>query len=200
MTTEQYFFQLLARNRLPHVDATMLARQGEKWFRRQVLQLTAIQRQELLRTGRQIRILPNTALGKLYFFQYFPKHEKTLPWYDVFPLVVPLRITRSSFMGINLHYLPPMLRARVMDLLYRFLLMPNESKPLPPRARFRAIRQLPLLRPCYKQYLYTHVRSPFVDIPVPYWDVVAFLPLHLFRKASADLVWAHSARIALSPP
>ena len=54
----------------------------------------------------------------MFMFIYDPKHKDTLPFYDTFPLVFPIEIYSDSFLGINLHYLPPVLRAKLMDALY----------------------------------------------------------------------------------
>ena len=52
--------------------------------------------------------------------------KEELPYYDRFPLVFPFKrgftrqraIESGSFLGLNLHYLHPRLRARLMDALY----------------------------------------------------------------------------------
>ena len=41
--------------------------------------------------------------GKLNMFFYDPKHKKTLPYYDTFPLVLPLETYNDGFLGLNLH-------------------------------------------------------------------------------------------------
>ena len=56
--------------------------------------------------------------GKLNMFFYDPKHKKKLPYYDTFPLVLPIEKYPDGFLGINMHYLPLPLRAKLMDALY----------------------------------------------------------------------------------
>jgi len=46
-------------------------------------------------------------LGKMYFFVYNPKHKITLPYYDMFPLVLPIERYSNGFLGINFHFLAP---------------------------------------------------------------------------------------------
>ena len=55
----------------------------------------------------------------LNFFRYNPKLASILPYYDVFPLVLPIQSARGGFLGINFHYLPYALRARLLDRLER---------------------------------------------------------------------------------
>ena len=46
---------------------------------------------------------------------YDAKHKATLPYYDGFPLILMLGPAKGGFMGLNLHYLPPVVRARLLD-------------------------------------------------------------------------------------
>ena len=50
-------------------------------------------------------------------FFYDPKHKDTLPYYDRFPLSVIIGPAKGGFYGLNLHYLPPVLRAKMLDAL-----------------------------------------------------------------------------------
>ena len=54
----------------------------------------------------------------MYTFFYDPKTKKDLPYYDRFPLIFKIKNVSGGFLGINMHYLPPQLRARLMDALY----------------------------------------------------------------------------------
>ncbi len=42
------------------------------------------------------------------------------PYYDSFPLVLPLETIKGGFMGLNFHYLPYILRFRLLERLQRF--------------------------------------------------------------------------------
>jgi len=48
---------------------------------------------------------------------YSPKFKSTLPYYDTFPLVLPLEMYSDGFLGINFHYLPIPLRMKLLDKL-----------------------------------------------------------------------------------
>ena len=39
-------------------------------------------------------------------FFYDPKFKQRLPYYDTFPLVLPLEPMKGGFIGLNFHYLP----------------------------------------------------------------------------------------------
>jgi hypothetical protein len=50
-----------------------------------------------------------------------PSSRRQLPYWDRLPLIFPIEIYPDGFLGINLHYLPPMYRAKLMDALYGIL-------------------------------------------------------------------------------
>ena len=53
-------------------------------------------------------------IGKMYIFTYDAKHKDTLPIWDSYPLVFPINFYSDGFLGINLHYLPPLARVAIM--------------------------------------------------------------------------------------
>ena len=83
------------------------------WYRDRA-RTTRIQPQTLIKSDRE-RLTSRVMIGRMYHFFYDPKHKKTLPYYDRFPLIFPFKSVRGGFLGINLHYLPLRLRAKLMD-------------------------------------------------------------------------------------
>ena len=53
-------------------------------------------------------------IGAMYMYFYDPKFKDQLPFYDTFPLVLPFGPAKGGFYGINVHYLPYLLRAKVL--------------------------------------------------------------------------------------
>ena len=51
--------------------------------------------------------------GDMYLYLYDPKTKDALPYYDTAPLVIPFRSAKGGFYGMNLHYLPPMMRMQL---------------------------------------------------------------------------------------
>ena len=96
-----------------------------KWFQDKVQGLSRPSVQKLLGDD-ALDPQGKSVIGEMYMYLYDPKLKKELPYYDRFPLVFPFKrgftrqraIEGGSFLGINLHYLPPQLRARLMDGLY----------------------------------------------------------------------------------
>ena len=85
-----------------------------QWYRNKIKEFGTPTQAQLLREGK-VTARPN--FGKLNLFVYDPKFKKTLPYYDTFPLVLPIDTFKGGFLGFNLHYLPINLRIRLLDRL-----------------------------------------------------------------------------------
>jgi len=133
--------------------------------------------------------------GYMYSFKYDPKHKKTLPYYDVFPLVFPAELYNDGFLGINFHYLPFNLRAKLMDALYTVVSdkrYDEETKILVSYDLLKSVSKFKTFKPTVKKYLYSYVKTPFLQITATEWDMALFLPMENFKKASAQEVWKDS--------
>ena len=85
------------------------------WYRQQVNKVaTGTTARQLFRQG---KLTGRPSVGRLNLFGYNPKLRKTLPFYDIFPLVLPVDTIPGGFIGMNFHYLPPMLRFKLLDRL-----------------------------------------------------------------------------------
>jgi hypothetical protein len=130
-------------------------------------------------------------IGRMYMFAYDPKHASTLPYYDRFPLVFPFKKLNDGFLGINLHYLPLILRAKLMDALYD--LVNNTSYDETTRLRLTydildRTSKFRYFKPCVKHYLNNMIDSRIIFIHPDEWEIALFLPLHRFRNATAAQV------------
>ena len=85
-----------------------------QWYRDKIKELGAPSSRKLIKDGKRSGA---PFYGRLNMFFYSPKHAKVLPYYDTFPLVLPLEKYSDGFLGINLHYLPISLRMRLLDRL-----------------------------------------------------------------------------------
>jgi hypothetical protein len=177
------------------------SRDARNWYRKKALEITSIDRRELMSSD-PARYRQSIELGRMYMFYYDPKHRKTLPYFDRLPLIIPIQHKADGFLGINLHYLPPIYRAQLMDALYGIinnLEFNNTTKIGSPGQRdlYRIMKVIPKMRnfkPCIKRYLKPYVRSRFVSIASTEWDIALGLPLAEFNKAPARQVWADSVR------
>lgn len=144
---------------------------------------------------KRIQSLSENSIGKLYSFTYDPKGKEELPFYDIYPLIFPIEYYSDSMLGINMHYLPPVLRAQLMDALYSTLNNTKMNKTTKLQISYSILKgasQFRYFKPCIKKYLFSHIRSNFIYISPDEWDIALFLPTQRFKKATIEQVWADS--------
>ena len=74
------------------------------WYKKKVADLS--NRISAARLMRDNKLKKAPSFNKLHFFRYDPKLKAILPYYDTFPLVMPIQSAPGGFLGINFHYLP----------------------------------------------------------------------------------------------
>lgn len=171
--------------------------QARDWFRETAQKIARINERELMR-GDTARLVTTPIIGQMYMYYYDPKHKETLAYYDRFPLVFPFRKVQGGFYGLNLHYLPPQLRARLMDGLYDYANNTRYDESTKIKMNYsllQSVSKLKFFEPCVKMYLDEHVRSRFMYIYPSEWDVALFLPTERFAKKSKTQVWAESKKM-----
>ena len=169
-------------------------KESMRWFRQRVSTLKRVNRTELMRDAKQRK---RQIFGDMYMMMYDPKHKQTLPYYDRFPLVIPVEPAKGGFYGLNLHYLPHTLRAQFLDQLYDR----TTNNKFDESTRFKLTYDLlkgisgkPFYKACYKHYLSSHVRSSFAKVDSADWEIAIFLPIESFKKSSLDSVWKESRK------
>ena len=165
------------------------------WFRRRVQNLK-VSRVGLIAQGPQRkRVLP---YGRMFNFQYDPKLKTVLPYYDRFPLCIPIQKAKGGFHGMNLHYLHPVIRAQFLDTLMDFASDQNFTIGTRMRLTYKMLKgstKLKWFKPCFKHYLSSHIKSPLLLIEPADWEIAIFLPTDSFRKVDASSVWGQSRKI-----
>lgn len=149
-----------------------------QWYRNRIKELGTPSQAQLIRDG---KITGRVNFGALNMFIYDPKLKNKLPYYDTFPLVLPIERYRDGFLGINFHYLPYALRARLLSRL-------------DPNANYSALKNVKLVKPTLKRYLNSNVRSRFRKLEEEDFMTAIMLPVQRFRKSSASKVWSDSRK------
>ena len=129
------------------------------------------------------RARATTVIGKMFFFEYDPKHKMKLPIYDRFPLVFPIERYSDGFLGLNLHYLSSDMRSSVLDELKEISSNKRFDENTKLRISYQLLSRTKLLgsvTPCIKRYLMGHVRSDFIEINATELEKVAQLPVQVF--------------------
>ena len=134
-------------------------------------------------------------IGGLYCYYYSAKTANELPYWDAFPLVIPLQRYNDGFLGLNLHYLPPRIRAGFMDKLLDRATLNENDDPVKIRISYDildATKRYKEFRPCLKRYLYNHIASKILKVQPNEWETAVFLPTQQFQKARSSEVWNDS--------
>lgn len=133
------------------------------------------------------RVLP----GKMYFYNYDPKLKEVLPFYDMFPLVIPIKKYSDGFLGLNLHYLPVKYRTILLDKLYDVFNNDKYDETSKLRISYNMLDGTTKYRefsPCVKRYLSSHINSRVIEIMPDDWEIVATLPIEKFIGAKKNTV------------
>jgi len=169
--------------------------EARNWLRQKAAEVRSVNPKATITQG---PFLTNRIItGNMYLFAYDPKTKEDLPYYDRFPLVFPFRKVKDGFYGINMHYLPPLLRAKLMDALYDTVNNDKMDETTRLRINYRILQSAAKFRffePCVKHYLNNHVKTRFLKVDPTQWDVALFLPLERFAKANKLKVYADSKK------
>lgn len=135
--------------------------------------------------------------GNMYMYVYDAKHKDTLPYYDQFPLCLPFDDIPGGFVGINLHYLPYLQRAKLLGELLRYTdnEIKDDSKLQIKWSILKNFGKFPQVQPSVKKYLNNHVKSRLFKINPHHWKAAIFLPTHEFVGASTQKVYTDSRKI-----
>lgn len=145
----------------------------------------------------RMRLKNSTIIGKMYFYYYDPKSKDSMPYYDRFPLVIPIERYSDGFLGLNLHYISPKQRIILLDKLSVFLNNDNYDETTKFRLRYHTLKNASRIfegTPCIKKYLYKNIDSRFLEIPAEEWDIAALIPYEYFIGATKNKVWTDSRK------
>ena len=171
--------------------------QSRMWYRDTASKFKTVNEKSLMR-GDTDRIRSQPTIGHMYMFYYDAKHKETLPYFDRFPMIFPYKKVKGGFMGINLHYLPHILRAKLMDSLYDISSNDLYDETTKLRLSYDILSgaaKYKWFKPCIKHYLTSQVRSRFLYVYPAEWDIALFLPLERFQGATKSKVWADSKKL-----
>lgn len=171
---------------------------ARNWYRETAQKVSRVRNQNTMIKSDPERRMTAPMPGSMYLFNYDPKWADELPYYDRFPLIFPYKKIKGGFYGLNLHYLPLQLRARLMDGLYELTNNTRYDETTKLKMSYEMLQgaeKLRFFKPCIKQYLDSHVRSQFMYIYPSEWDIALFLPTESFAKKSKTQVWADSKRM-----
>src|SRR5688572_15481224 len=162
------------------------------WFRNEIKKLRNVDGNEIMAANPERHLRGNKLgkkdLGKMLMFYYDPKWKHKLPYYDRFPLIIPIPHNKGPkyFMGLNLHYLSPYQREKFFASLYRQtgrnLARTKYAGGITPDIILKGSVSLAASKPSLKLYLYPHVRSRFQVVPPEEYFFAIHLPPARFGR------------------
>lgn len=182
------------------IDITRSRYRSNAWFMNQtklLAQMRWITPRRLIMKGGEQPPRAKPKLGFMNLFFYDAKHKDTLPYWDKFPLCMPISLTQDGFIGLNFHYLPSRPRAIVLSHLVKYANNTNYDETTKIKVSWQLIKSvanLKIAQNCVKHYLWKHVQSPFRQVSIDDYGLIALLPCHQFVGASVAKVWADSMR------
>ena len=196
-----YIFDRIQKRAFTQGITPSVKRNSRNWFRTAASNTTANPSRMIRSSSERLTTIP--LIGRMYLFQYDPKGKATLPYYDRYPLIFPIGSGRTggrassggSFIGINMHYLPIPLRARLMDALYDTATNDILDETTRLRISYNVLNQASkykFFRPCIKKYLISHVRTKFFYIEPSEWEMALFLPLDRFVGSNKNAIYRDS--------
>ena len=160
-----------------------------QWYRDKIAEFGKPGAMDLIRDGKRNN---KPFFGRLNMFFYDPKLKAKLPYYDTFPLVLPLEPYSDGFLGINLHYLPMTLRLQLLDNLVDYSNNTKFDESTRLAVDYSKLKKLSIIKPTLKRYLAGRVKTQFRRIDADEFTVAALLPVQRFKKASAAEVYKDS--------
>jgi hypothetical protein len=143
------------------------------------------------------RLKTTSMIGRMYFYFYDPKTKDSMPYYDRFPLVIPIERYNDGFLGLNLHYIHPKHRMILLDKLSETMSNDTYDEKTKLKINYRylaAASRIFEANPCIKRYLFTQIESRFLEITADEWDIAAMLPVESFVGATTSKVYADSRK------
>lgn len=167
---------------------------ARQWLRAKVNELKPTPA-ALMRDRQRLR--DKSFIGKMYFYFYDPKTKDSMPYYDRFPLVIPIERYPDGFLGLNLHYIHPRQRITLLDKLSETASNNRFDENTKLRLNYEYLTAASTAfeaMPCIKRYLFTNIQSRFLEITADEWDIAALLPTETFVGATTSKVYADSRK------
>lgn len=136
-------------------------------------------------------------VGNIITFKYNPVGVETLPYYDMFPMVLVLKFVTGGFIGLNFHYLNPRQRAVFMDRLMQFQKYSRATETVTINIKYEMLvnnLKLRYYKPCIKRYRTNNISKMVYTILPEEWEIAMFLPTENFVGKKKTNVWLESSK------
>jgi len=169
------------------------SKEAQTWFRNKARGVD-VNMNTMIKDSRLVK-KSRPRVGDMFMYHYDPKHRKTLPYYDAFPLTIMVQQAPGGFYGLNLHYLPLRQRAIFLDRLTEIANNQKYDETTRLKLNYGLLKQAgkyKYFKPCFKHYLTSQIDSDIMKVEASEWDIAIFLPTERFQGASKSQVWKDS--------
>ena len=191
------FEKIASMNKVGPVDTTAV-NEARAWYLNNTKKLGDITKSTLAADkNRLVNNMNKFSIGRMYMFYYDAKYKDELPYWDRFPLVFPIEMYPDGFLGMNLHYISPLARAKLLDALYSTINNNKNDDTTKLNINYKILKgasQFSYFKPCVKRYLYSHVRSRYFYITPAEWDTTILFPTEQFVGANKSKVYKDSSK------
>jgi hypothetical protein len=177
-------------------------RQSIQWFQTQIKSLMRSSYQQKVLMGETSRMTISPVPGRMYLYKYDAVTKEDLPYWDAFPCIFYIdKFTKNGhkyWYGLNLHYLPPDLRLKLLINLYDVANNDRFDATTRLKITYETLMRLSKSKNlgadfAFKMYKDEGLQSRFLEVSASAWPMVALLPVEAFQKASKQKVW-HDAK------
>ena len=184
-------------------DPRYTPKRSVDWFKSKIALLggnSPSAKMELLETTKELQtnmFFP----GAMHIFKYDPKFKEELPFYDTWPCSLIFGVEGDRATGVNFHYLSYDIRGKLYDKLSLIANQYHNNRQQVLRMNWKLlsnVSKFPEVRPAVKSYLYSHIRSRIIKVPVEDWKTALLMPIESFAKKSQAYVARNSGQIIRS--
>jgi len=147
---------------------------------------------KLMREG---KLNGRPSAGRMNMFVYDAKTKAKLPYWDAFPLVLPVDTFRGGFVGLNFHYLPYGVRFKLLEQLQSYASNGKFDSSTKLQVGYSNLKGQSIIKPAVKKYLWRQVRSNFRRIDVDEMAIACYLPVADFQGSTLGRVFAAARRV-----
>ena len=187
-----------------HRADTQSSEEAFTWYKQNIRHLMDLRPYDIVDTERQNLIGYRVAsrnhflwIGRLFFLFYDPKGKDTLPYYDKFPLVMPITTYKNGFLGLNFHYLSPHHRTILLERLLSLRNNQEMNETTRIRLKYSILKNTAKYKhhkPTIKRYLASNIKGRLLPVEPENWMTSILLPVAQFVKAKDQTVWGESKR------
>ncbi|CAL9998302.1 DNA end protector [Vibrio phage K567] len=118
--------------------------------------------------------------GNMYVFAYDAKTKAKLPYWDKFPCVVCLGVSKGYMLGLNLHYIPPKEREKFMERILRYANTKTVSNKTKLIIDWGRVKNMKFSKHMVKLYILKRVKGSLEEVKPADWFNVIHMPLQQF--------------------